>query len=438
MAVKRVLPVAIGMAVVALLIAVLILFSSSAPPPAVTVVAPAPESASEPQPPAPERVALTTLEGVVEGESESAVTQTSEERQRAQFIRNVRAGDMRMRLGEGVPIHVVRLFGAGKLREGVEILLRMGREGDPNGYLALGRIVSDCPGPGGDRDFERSADAHKLRNDAMIEAARMRGTPALILKQLRWSLDAGNANRRGIWAEFCPGPGEGDGEAILDEVRAVFPGVVSSEMRARLATMPTEERQRAMAEMRAKSADQIAEARRDSPRTLTSEVAAAAGQLHSNDMEKRRAAFEKLLELAEVSVQAKLSLAICLRSQCVPDAGGGEEALALYLEAARGGSIEAMQALSRRDTTDPFSARPRANLDLSTAERYGWYAVREELIASGCYGMDRFAGWGFAQTRNSTSPLMALSPTDATAAEARAREMTATEVPAIRAAIGCD
>src|SRR5688572_33157872 len=107
MAVKRVLPVAIGMAVVALLIAVFILFFSSASPPAVIIVAPAPAPASEPHPPAPERVALTTLEGAVVGEPESSVTQTSEERKRAQFMRNVRVGGMRNWLGEGVPVHVV-------------------------------------------------------------------------------------------------------------------------------------------------------------------------------------------------------------------------------------------------------------------------------------------------------------------------------------------
>jgi TPR repeat protein len=432
---RRALSASLGLAALVALIAVLLFRRAADETPSLAVTVPRVDTASRGSgQAAPKLVALRTSDSPSDAEPRSAIAGKTEEQQRSEFIRGVRAGDIRTWLGEGVPLHVVRLFAAGRMREGAQILIRMGREGDANGYAALRRLLSVCPGPGGDRDFERGADSLKVRNDAMIENAKLRGTPPDVLKRLRWSLDAGNANKRGVWAEFCPGPGpeRGDAQAILAEVHTVLPEPIPEEVRQRLRDMDTDERAEAMRKLQPR-----VEAAREQEKTLESELARAQRRIYSQDPEERAAALERLLEMAESSPKAKHMLAVCLRSRCVPDAGGPEEALSLYLEAARAGSIDSMYALSRNDPADPFSARSRDPLLPSSADRYGWLAVREELIAHGCYGLQRFATWGFNQPPQ-RPPLAALSPADAEAAQARASEMIRTEVPGIRAAIGCD
>ena len=107
------------------------------------------------------------------------------------------------------------------------------------------------------------------------------------------------------------------------------------------------------------------------------------------------------------------------------------------IQAARAGSLEAMQALAGAYRIDPYSEHVPASPRTTTVERYAWYAVGQELLASGCYGLKHYYRWALLE-RDRKSPLMMLSPAEAQAAQQRAREMIKVEVPTILTEVGCN
>jgi len=336
---------------------------------------------------------------------------TADERARAAFQRAVRAGELRRQLGEGVPVEVVRLLASGKMREGTRILLQMGRDGDLNGYEALGRLLEACPGWAQDRDFERRADDRRAANERIVSTALGNGVPPAVATRMRWALDAGNAHYRSLWAEFCPGPGQGDYERLRAEVQARVPRPDS----------------------RPEEGQQILRRLADAG-VLRAQLAVAISDLQRGDAAQRLQAVRSLLALSASSSDAKVELVRCIRRQCVADAGDAGDARSLLIGAARLGHFEALRVLA----SPAQGSGRREDLELAVGERYAWGQVYDALQADGCFGATRFGTWAHRQRESNTSALMAMSPADAKDAERRARELLAAELPAIRRRIACD
>ena len=75
-------------------------------------------------------------------------------------------------------------------------------------------------------------------------------------------------------------------------------------------------------------------------------------------------------------------------------------------------------------------------IDVPVAERYAWGELLHRLQAEGCFGSAMFEVW--TQSPQPVSPLAAMSPADADAAQARARELLAAQLDQTRAQLGCD
>ncbi len=73
-----------------------------------------------------------------------------------------------------------------------------------------------------------------------------------------------------------------------------------------------------------------------------------------------------------------------------------------------------------------------------SAERYAWSQVRHELHEHGCFGFTRFSSWAFRYALRRDAALLDMSPHEAEVANRRATDLIATEVPGIRAQLGCD
>lgn len=139
-----------------------------------------------------------------------------------------------------------------------------------------------------------------------------------------------------------------------------------------------------------------------------------------------------LRSAARNSATAKTRLAACLLEGCPTPATETDEARQLLIEAASAGELEALRRLSGETAV---VAGPGA-IDVPVPERYAWSEMLHRLQAEGCFGSRMFEVW--AQSPQPASPLAALSPADADAAQARARELLATQLDRTRTQLGCD
>jgi hypothetical protein len=345
------------------------------------------------------------------------------------FVRRMNTGDARRILGPGIPLVVSELVGAGRLREAADELLQMGRDGDANGYHALEQLLQSCPGPGDDRASERRALDRKSRNQQMINRMASAGASDALLDRLQWSLDAGNAFFRGIWAEFCPSRDMGDYRSLLEEAHRVVPPATSSKYEEQIRTAASKGMRppRDVAEgHRRETMDNTR--RRAEAGVIASQLQLARRDLLAGDPAQKAAAFAMLRGLASMSPDAPAWLAGCARYRCTPEAGDLEHARQLALEGARAGSVDALEMLESR----------LSPLIEDAAGRYAWSQVRHELHEQGCFGFSRFSMWAFRHALRRDAALREMSPHDAELAKRRATEMISTEIPAIRARLGCD
>jgi hypothetical protein len=129
---------------------------------------------------------------------------------------------------------------------------------------------------------------------------------------------------------------------------------------------------------------------------------------------------------------AKSELAKCLLNGCPTPASDPSEAHQLLTDAALAGDYVALIMLS--GATDP------KYLDLSSVvpapEQYAWSQFRQRLNEEGCFGTDEYIGW--VGLPHAAPNLMAMSPGDATAAQARAEDLVAENLNHARAVLGCD
>jgi TPR repeat protein len=139
-----------------------------------------------------------------------------------------------------------------------------------------------------------------------------------------------------------------------------------------------------------------------------------------------------LTEAARTSVEAKAELARCLLKGCPTPAPDPTEARQLLTDAALAGNPFALSTLA--GSTDPnfFDLDPT----LPAPERYAWSRFQARLNPEGCFGSSLYVAWAMAPTPPPN--LLAMSPTDATAAEARAAQLLATQLSETRKLLRCD
>jgi hypothetical protein len=139
-----------------------------------------------------------------------------------------------------------------------------------------------------------------------------------------------------------------------------------------------------------------------------------------------------LRQAASTLPAAKTELAKCLLDACPTPAPDAVEARQLLADAALGGDLIALTMLSGGG--DPKVFDPASVLPAS--EQYAWSQFQQRLNEEGCFGSSQYVGWViFPRT---TPNLMAMSPADSTAAQARAAELIATHLDQTREQLGCN
>ena len=161
----------------------------------------------------------------------------------------------------------------------------------------------------------------------------------------------------------------------------------------------------------------------------------AARRLQDSDVAIRRVSLTTLQELSSTSSTARLAIARCMLDECVPGAGNREQGVQALVAAAKTGNTVALHELGApvRSSDSPLSVQLRG---VPVIERYGWWKVREQLIAEGCLGID-------LAIRQAVQPagvidLMRLNPAEAREAQLRADQLLSETLPAVRTALRCE
>jgi hypothetical protein len=154
--------------------------------------------------------------------------------------------------------------------------------------------------------------------------------------------------------------------------------------------------------------------------------------LQKGTADSQAEALALLRQAASTSPSASTELAKCLLKGCPTPAPDSMEARQLLTDAALGGDLGALIMLS--GATDPQFFDPASVLPAS--EQYAWSQFLQRLDEQGCFGTSRYLGWVNFPTPSPS--LMAMSPADSTAAEARAAELIATHLDQTREQLGCN
>jgi len=154
--------------------------------------------------------------------------------------------------------------------------------------------------------------------------------------------------------------------------------------------------------------------------------------LQKNTPDSQAEAVKLLRDAARSSPSAKTALARCLLKGCPTPAPAPAEARQLLTDAARAGDLLALMTLA-----GPADSRG-ADLDpnLPAPERYAWSEFLQRLHEEGCFGATDYFAWAIFRSQDPS--LLALSPVDAAAAQARAAALLAEQLDKTRALLGCD
>jgi hypothetical protein len=156
----------------------------------------------------------------------------------------------------------------------------------------------------------------------------------------------------------------------------------------------------------------------------------ASALLQKGTPETQAEAMTLLRDAADGSPDAAEELARCLLKGCPTPAADPNEARQLLVGAASAGNLAALMALAG-------PADPEDDLDpnLPPTERYAWGQFLQRLNQEGCFGVAYYASWALG--RALPSALLALSPADAAAAQARAAALLGAPLSQVRAQLGC-
>ncbi|HTD30658.1 MAG TPA: hypothetical protein VK650_03800 [Steroidobacteraceae bacterium] len=157
----------------------------------------------------------------------------------------------------------------------------------------------------------------------------------------------------------------------------------------------------------------------------------ASALLQKGTPESQAEAMTLLHEAAERSPDAAEELARCLLKGCPTPATDPTEARGLLVAAASAGNLAALMALA--GPTDP--AGDDLDPSLPPTERYAWGQFLQHLNQEGCFGVAQYVAWALVPA--SSSALLALSPADAAAAQARAAALLGAPLSQVRAQLGC-
>jgi hypothetical protein len=157
--------------------------------------------------------------------------------------------------------------------------------------------------------------------------------------------------------------------------------------------------------------------------------------LQKGTPESQAEAMTLLREAAGTLPSAKGRLADCLLRGCPTPASDPTEARQLLRDAAAAGDLSALMTLA--GPADPSHAD--SDPSLPAPERYAWGQFLQRLSREGCFGAAQYSTWatsGEAQERQSS--LLAMSPADASAAQARAAALIGAQLDRTKQLLGCD
>ena len=157
--------------------------------------------------------------------------------------------------------------------------------------------------------------------------------------------------------------------------------------------------------------------------------------LQKGTPESQAEAMTLLREAAGTLPSAKSRLADCLLRGCPTPASDPTEARQLLRDAATAGDLSALMTLAGPTDATHADSDP----SLPAPERYAWGQFLQRLSREGCFGAAQYSTWatsGEAQERQSR--LLAMSPAEASAAQARAAALIGAQLDRTRQLLGCD
>jgi TPR repeat protein len=157
--------------------------------------------------------------------------------------------------------------------------------------------------------------------------------------------------------------------------------------------------------------------------------------LQKGTPESQAEAMALLREAAGTLPSAKSRLAECLLRGCPTPASDPNEARQLLRDAAAAGDLSALMTLAGPTDATHADSDP----SLPTAERYAWGQFLQRLSREGCFGAAQYSTWatsGEAPERQSS--LLAMSPADASAAQARAAALIGGQLDRTKQLLGCN
>lgn len=329
-----------------------------------------------------------------------------------------------MQLGhESLPAAFYELIGAARFREAADLLRGMARGGDGHAASALDLLELACM-PERDRQLEHTFERRR-------QMARNQRMPEEALARLEHTLALERTDQARIRKELCAEPHEGWPQDRRGEAQAV-PAARPAEGTA-FARAPSPEELRQMQERaRVRGDEALREAAAGGDERAALQLAMQL--MAAPDVQPRSEAVSLLRSLQSTSPRAQEMLAHCILAECVPDAGDVAEAERLLLAAARAGYEGGLRALANQSTSRPNEWRER-HLGWRMSEHYAWRVLYDELREAGCLGWDGYVMRLAAPPAESL--LLGMSPAEAEEAGARARELLAAELPAIRAHMSC-
>lgn len=354
--------------------------------------------------------AIDTREGLRRGDAPASSPALTSEAP-GSFGERVRCAQYRRWVGQRLPRDAAKLLCDRRPLDAVALLTSMAEAGEPRARVALavlGRVGTAC-------------EVQKLSPAAaatMLRRAEEQGETGETVRRLREVLAAEQA-----------GPGLDDLEAcrrsaaafqrlrpaMLEEVASTLGRPIKALRGENAADVEIEYERKMLVPGDADGEYQLALALLQK-RTAGSEAEAAA----------------LLRQAAQTLPGAKSELAKCLLKGCPTPAADPAEAHQLLADAALAGDPAALGMLS--GATDPKSFDPSSIL--SAAEQYAWSQFRRRLNEEGCFGTSDFIGW--AALPQEMPNLLAMSPLDSAAAQARAAALLASSLGPTRALLGCD
>jgi TPR repeat protein len=157
--------------------------------------------------------------------------------------------------------------------------------------------------------------------------------------------------------------------------------------------------------------------------------------LQKGTPESQAEAMALLREAAGTLPSAKSRLAECLLRGCPTPASDPTEARQLLRDAAAAGDLSALMTLAGPTDATHADSDP----SLPAPERYAWGQFLQRLSREGCFGAAQYSTWatsGEAPERQSS--LLAMSPADASAAQARAAALIGAQLDRTKQLLGCN